>query len=341
MKKITLLLLASIAMFAAPRPALVTLDKVTKQEINPFEKFTGTIVYDKSSLIASQSDGKVIEVLFDNGDFVKISQPLLRLDARILKANIDSTKAKVDELKSDLQKADKDFQRYENLYKNSSISTNEYEDVLYKKKKLQYQLKSLDAQLRTLQIQLQDKTIKAPYDGQIVSKLKDIAQWVKVGDNVASIVSDKKIKANFSIPYSIAKNIKPNTPAMVIVDSKEYKATIDTVIKSGIKTTRTFPIEVTIKDATNLFEGVEASINLPTVKTQKVLSVPRDSVINRFNQNVIFVDANGVAQMIPVTVIGYEKDRVGIESPMLSEGMDVVVKGNERVFPNQPLQIIK
>lgn len=341
MKKIFILVVASLLFAEQPRPALVTLGIAKKQEINTMQTFSGTIFYEKSSSIASLGSGKAIEVMFENGEYVKKSQPLIKLDSRALRANIDSTKAKVAQLESELQKAQKDFVRYENLFKEASISKSEYENFLYNKKNLTYQLNSLKSDLKALQIALQDKTIKAPYDGQIVSKLKYLGEWIDVGDSVATIISNDTVKASFAIPYSIAKNLTPNQKVSVEVDGKNYDATLLSIIKSGNKQTRTFPIELSIKDGKNLFEGLDAKINLDTSSKKEVITVPRDSLINRFNQNVVFLNVNSVAQMIPVTVVGYEKDRVGISSPMIDDGASVIVKGNERVFPNQPIQEIK
>jgi hypothetical protein len=45
--------------------------------------------------------------------------------------------------------------------------------------------------------------------------------------------------------------------------------------------------------------------------------------------------------MISVDVIGYQGLTVGVQSPDLAEGMQVVVKGNERLRDGQTVSIIK
>jgi multidrug efflux pump subunit AcrA (membrane-fusion protein) len=66
--------------------------------------------------------------------------------------------------------------------------------------------------------------------------------------------------------------------------------------------------------------------------------VPRDAVIKRFGQSVLFVNQNNQALMLPVRILGYTQTHTAIQAGGLAEGMRVVVKGNERIFPNQPLQ---
>jgi multidrug efflux pump subunit AcrA (membrane-fusion protein) len=66
--------------------------------------------------------------------------------------------------------------------------------------------------------------------------------------------------------------------------------------------------------------------------------VSRDAVIKRFGQNVVFINNDGKAMMIPVQVVGYDGDKTAIRAKGLQAGAHVVVKGNERIFPNQPIK---
>lgn len=69
--------------------------------------------------------------------------------------------------------------------------------------------------------------------------------------------------------------------------------------------------------------------------------LPRDSVIKRFGQNVVFAITDKMtAQMIPVQIVGFDGNSIAIAGQGLVPGMDIVVKGNERVFPNQAVKII-
>ena len=44
--------------------------------------------------------------------------------------------------------------------------------------------------------------------------------------------------------------------------------------------------------------------------------------------------------MIPVDVIGYQALIAGVQSPNLAEGMQVVVKGNERLRNGQNVSLV-
>ncbi|MFC1837730.1 efflux RND transporter periplasmic adaptor subunit, partial [Thermodesulfobacteriota bacterium] len=67
--------------------------------------------------------------------------------------------------------------------------------------------------------------------------------------------------------------------------------------------------------------------------------VPRDGLVTKFGQNVVFVLEEGRAKMVPVQVQGYSGLSAGITAPDLEPGLQVVVKGNERLFGGEQLVI--
>ena len=94
---------------------------------------------------------------------------------------------------------------------------------------------------------------------------------------------------------------------------------------------------------------MEALIHLPRSHSNDTLLVPRDAVIKRFGNDVIFVveqvDDKNKAKMYPVIVHLYDGSMASISAKekntenTLNAGMQVIIKGNERVFPGQALKI--
>jgi len=74
---------------------------------------------------------------------------------------------------------------------------------------------------------------------------------------------------------------------------------------------------------------------LPTGKIAQALIVPRDAVLSKFGQNVVYAVVEDKGNMIPVHIVGYDGLSAGVESQGLAEGMLVVVEGNERLRDGQ------
>ena len=112
------------------------------------------------------------------------------------------------------------------------------------------------------------------------------------------------------------------------------------VVPRGDVATRTFPVKIRTPNTLGLIEGMSARVVLPVGKPRQTLVVPRDAVIKVFGQNVVYAVNDAKARMIPVDVIGYQALIAGVQSPNLSEGMQVVVKGNERLRNGQNVSLV-
>jgi hypothetical protein len=86
---------------------------------------------------------------------------------------------------------------------------------------------------------------------------------------------------------------------------------------------------------------MEARVILPANDRRRCLVVPRDAVLSLSGQNVVFAIVDSKATLIPVKVIGYQGNSVGVEAERLAEKMKVVVKGNERLRDGQAVTIVK
>jgi multidrug efflux pump subunit AcrA (membrane-fusion protein) len=124
------------------------------------------------------------------------------------------------------------------------------------------------------------------------------------------------------------------------VRGKPLSGEIVTVIARGNVATRTFPVKVRVENNAELIEGMEVKVVLPTAEKQKSLAVNRDALITVSGQTVLFTVENSVANVLPVKVVGYDGMIAGVEAPGLRQGMDVVIKGNERLRPGQPVHIV-
>jgi len=84
---------------------------------------------------------------------------------------------------------------------------------------------------------------------------------------------------------------------------------------------------------------MEARVSLPVGQSKNALIVPRDALMTKFGMTVVYVVVESKAKMVPVKVVEYEGQSVGVESLALKAGMDVVIKGNERLMDDQPVMV--
>jgi len=188
-----------------------------------------------------------------------------------------------------------------------------------------------------MRIELDKKSIKAPYDSVVVKRGVDIGEWVSEGSSVFNIVDVNSIEARIDVPSKFIDTISKGQTLYGKIRDKEIEVVVKSIIPLADKTSRTFPVKLAFKSQKNLIEGMRIDVKVPTLKKQKALLVPRDAVIKRFGNFVVFGVVDSKAVMIPVSVISYIDNQAAISAQGLKAGMRVIIKGNERVFPNMPV----
>jgi RND family efflux transporter MFP subunit len=307
--------------------------------IAPEAEFIGTVFYREVSLVASEVRGRIEHVAFEDADRVAEGDVLVRIGSEILRKSIDALRASHEEVLSDLEKAGLDLARFEKLFTEEFVSEQVYDDARFRVKGLQKRSASIAAEIEALEVELGKKTVKAPFAGLVVKKSADVGEWLEPGSPVATLARDDEVDVFVDVPEGILKAVKPGRSVHVSVGGKRLKGRVAAVIPRGDVTTRTFPVKVRVKNTGSLIEGMEARVTLPTGAREKALMVPRDALITMAGKTVVFTVDGGKAKMVTIKVIGYSGRKAGVEAGELSEGMKVVVKGNERLRDGQAVNV--
>lgn len=341
-KKIIMTILFAVSAFAMGKASLVETTIIKNGVINPLQEFVGTLNFDKKSTLAAQNSGVVKAINFEVGDSVKKGTTLIQIDADLLNAQINAARANLASAKEQELNSSKDYSRYKKLLETKSITQKEYDDALLKSNSSSNSVLALKASLNELIIQNKRKSIKAPFDAVVVEKKINLGEWVNAGTAVATIVNTKKVEITFNVPSDFVNGLKKDDIYDIKLDKNTIKAKLMGSIPNGDKRTRTFPVKFKA-DINNMFvfDGEEAKVSLSKNGKINALILPRDAVIKRFGQNVVFaINEKNLALMIPVRIVGFEGKNVAVAGEKLVVGMNIVVKGNERIFPNSQVKII-
>jgi membrane fusion protein, multidrug efflux system len=347
-KKISLVLVSTFLMFsnlnaeeAAPQVALVETQALKTQEVNDLQEFIGTVNFDKKSKIASESSGVVKKINFEVGQKVKKDDVLVQIDSDILDAQIKASQAAVNMYEVQLKNTKKNYDRYASLIGKNSISQKVFDDAKVEYDVANENLISSKAKLNELNIQKSKKVIKAPYSGVIVEKNINLNEWLDQGSLVATIVNTEDLEIVFNLPISFIGGLKSGDVYDINISDEIIKAKLYAAIPSGDKLTRTFPVRFKADAGDKfIFDGASAKINFAKETKNSALVINRDAVIKRFNMDVVFAVVNDKAVMIPVKVTTYFGLNAAITGEGLVDGMQLVTKGNERVFPDMGVKVL-
>lgn len=322
---------------SAPPPANVTVATIKSGRVAPQAEFIATVFYQEISDTAAEMSGLVEAVRFEEGQRVKEKQILVELGSELLHKRLQAAISSHEQILSELQIARIDMKRKEVLFKKKSISEQSYDENRFRVIGLEKRAAALKAQVEQFEIELKKKVIRAPFDGVVIKREVDRGEWVSEGETVAVIGKDDIIDIVTEVPERYVAYVQNGMQISATANGRDLRGTVIAIVPRGDVATRTFPIKIRAANNFGLIEGMSARVILPTADSIPALIVPRDAVIGKYGQSVVFVVADSEARMIPVNVIGYNGLEAGVESNDLKAGMLVVVEGNERLADRQTL----
>ncbi|MCK9273478.1 MAG: efflux RND transporter periplasmic adaptor subunit [Syntrophales bacterium] len=347
-RSIVLLIAAFFCLFSSSsfarsgdNPANVVVAKITRGTIIPEKTFIGSVYYPEVSDIAAEVSGRVEEVAYEEGQAVVKDSVLVRMDSSLLKKTFLSKTASFEEILSDLARAKKDLERTKNLYERKILAEKDLDDQIFTVKGLEKKAASLKAEAEHLEIELGKTVIRAPFSGVIIKKNTAVGEWLSPGSAVATIAMNNSFDVMISVPEDIIFHLQRGMKIPVTAGRIETEGTITAIIPQGDVATRTFPVKIRIEKAPSLMEGMEAKVTLPAGQSIDSFFVPRDAILNVYNETFIVAVDNSRASLIKVDVVGYENMYAGIKGNRIKESLKVVVKGNERLRDGDPVNVLE
>jgi RND family efflux transporter MFP subunit len=354
-----------------PPPAKVRVDAVREEAVERWREVTGELRAVRRSTVASEQAGQVVEFNVDPGDPVEQGQilavlddQLARLEVERARATIRTREASITEQTVMLDKSKRDLQRIEDSYSRNGASQVELDDIRTgvasadaKLAQARSELAWAQSDLKLAEKRLTDMTVKAPFAGVIVAKRTEIGQWVSEGETVLELVALDALDAWLDVPEAFAARLLPSeagsaevvlrVPSLRAVGLEpEIRAKVSSVIPSADPLSRLFPVRVRLENkagngaaAGPLRPGMTVVGLVPTGEPKQALTISKDAVLRNESGSFVYFDSGGVSAIAPVRVEYAVGNRVVIQSPVLKPGMQVVVEGNERMFPGQPLAI--
>ncbi|ETX08557.1 MAG: hypothetical protein ETSY2_04670 [Candidatus Entotheonella gemina] len=192
---------------------------------------------------------------------------------------------------------------------------------------------------------LERTTIRAPFDGVITIKHTEVGAWVAVGDELFDLEMNHKVRVRVDIPEAHYNTIPIGSEVSMTFDSVPNANFVGTVTKKIPRArgrSRAFPVKVELDNPEGqLATGMLARVSLKTPNEgQKSVIVPRDALVPRGPKQILFrvqeKEGKPVAELIEVKPGRYFGEAVEVFGD-LRAGDRVIVRGNERLRPGQPL----
>jgi membrane fusion protein, multidrug efflux system len=327
----------------ATRPAVsVTVAIASPRDLPVYLTGLGTVQASLTVRIHPQVDGIMQQVLFAEGQLVKMGDMLARIDPRLFQAALDQSKAKRSQDVAMLGAAEKDLARSRTLVARNITTQQIVDQQQAKVEQLKASIEADEAAIETAQTQLDFTAIKAPSDGRIGLRLVDPGNLVHASDagGIANLVLMQPSAVVFTLPSRVLEDVREamaRGPVEVVAfdqDNRRMLATgtlllVDHTIDQATSTIRLkamFP-----NDDERLWPGDFVNARLLLQTQSKVLVVPSPA-LQRGPQGLFawIVTANNTVEPRAIEV-GPTTGDLTIIITGLREGEHVVTDGQYKL----------
>jgi membrane fusion protein (multidrug efflux system) len=336
---VSILLGWSTAWAAGPPPAKVVVAKVVQEEVSENQSVIGVLYYERISEISTEVGGLVDSVEVRQGAKVKKGDLLVSLNTEILDREISLTKIRIDQAKLRIENARKNFERMEKIFKESGVSEKVYDDALYTYEDAEKEKQAKQDTLQKLLIQKRRSLIKAPFDGIILTKDVDVGAWVQQGRQLVSLGSSSDLYVRAPVAENLLQFITIGEKVSVTINAFNKKVEgniVDIDPVADVKTKNIF-LKINIPPLPLAAQNMSATVYVSSGPKRKLSVLLRASIIKYQGKDFIYTVKDGKAAILPVNIVSYMGDKVGVDNPYIVPGMSVVIEGNERLRPDQPV----
>ncbi len=198
--------------------------------------------------------GRIEAYLVDEGDAVVEGQPLVRLDARQYQAGLREAEASRQVAKANVELRRKELVRLRQLRNREFSSQAELDVKVNQLRVAEAEVDRFDAEIARLNLDLDDAILRAPSNGVILEKLKEVGEIATPGGFAGSgelirMANLEELRAEVDVNEADLSRVRLGQPAAVVPDAYTDRTYTASVVKLSPQINRqkgTLKVEVRI-----------------------------------------------------------------------------------------------
>jgi RND family efflux transporter MFP subunit len=270
-------------------------------------KYSASIVPYAQVTLAFQSSGYVDSIRqvkspsggmrnIDQGDWVQKGTVLAVVRQQDYLDRVQQAKAQLARAQADNDKAKLTWDRVSALYASQSATKPDYDSAQAQLASTTASVSGAQAQLSEANVALAYCSLRAPFNGWIVSRNVDLGTLVGPATNGFTLADTQSVKAVFGVPDISMNRVRLGQHLSILTDAfpQPFAGRVSAISPAADPKSRVFSVEVTIPNPHDrLKSGMIASLALEGAQLpQSVLAIPLSAVVRNPGS------ANGFAVLI-------------------------------------------
>lgn len=315
--------------------------EISLSDLVPKLELSATVEFSEISELSCETAGLIERADFEEGQTFSKGAELIRLNSDLLEKSIAAAAAELAVANHEMELQKWEFDRIDALLKSGDISEQKHKERTASYQKALMNSERLKAILESKKEELAKKTVRAPYNCAIIKKYAYRGEWAEPGKSLAIVGNSDYIFVSAQAPENLIKFIDNDSELDFQIGAQMLSGKVFSFVKSGDRVTRTFPVKIRLKNDYGFKSGMEGRVWLPAGDKRSSYLILREAIVFRGGSPFIYAAVNGRAEQFAVQIINYEGPNAEITSEKLTDGMKIIVKGNQYLQPGELIEVVQ
>lgn len=284
-------------------------------------KAVGTLLAEASAALRAEVPGQILEIHFEEGQYVTRGSKLFSIEATILEAEVNEAKANAERSRAA-------FSRARDLHGKKLISGTDYDTA-------QANMNVDVARLLSSQAKLAKTVIRAPFDGFAGLREINVGDYATIGQPLVDVVQLDPLRVRFSVPETLLPKVQVGLPVEVNADAypgQAFTGTITAVAPRIDVQGHNLAIHASLPNPElKLRPGFFVSVIVSLGEKADALVVPEQAIWPIGQDKTVFVVVDGKAVQRTVRLGERQPGFVEVVSG-LNHGDIVVTAGQMKIY---------
>jgi len=254
----------------------------------------------RQSTVSAQIAGRIVELRFDVGDYVKKGEVIARIDERSAARALEASEAQVLEARAALANARSQYERSKQLLAQKFISQAALDQAEAAYKSAQARVSALVAGAGQAATERSYATVIAPYSGVVLARHVELGEMASPGRPLMTGFDPSTLRVVATVPQAEVAAIQAEHKARIEVPSLGRWVDVKsmTIVPAADPRTHTTRIRLELPEGVRgVYPGVYARAHFVTGRAPRLL-VPRAAVLQRSEVTAVYVlDEQGHARL--------------------------------------------
>jgi membrane fusion protein (multidrug efflux system) len=245
----------------------------------------GAVQARKRATLSARMPASVVELPYEEGQWVKAGDVVVRLDDAALRAAVAAAEAGLKATQADLE-------RTKALLEKGAATPREMEQMTAAASGAQ-------AQVTAAKDGLSYAALRAPFDGRIASRRVNLGDVANPGMPLIEIEGQGGLELKATVEAELAATLRPGAKLRAQVDGQAapLDARVTAIAPAGDPTTHRFELKADLPAASGLRAGLFARLLVPGIAAEPKLFAPAAAVFERGGLTGVFVATDGRARL--------------------------------------------